>query len=140
MKAVKRARCLGLLMLVVPPGFATKFYSGPASTWVADSFGGLLYVLFWILLAVAILPRHSVVIIAGIVLGMTCTLEFLQLWHPAWLEPIRASFLGHALLGNTFSWSDFPYYLVGALSGIGLVRIWCEAKNQASGDGTGINR
>jgi len=45
---------------------------------------------------------------------VTAALEFLQLWHPALLERVRATFLGHALLGSTFAWSDFPYYAFGA--------------------------
>jgi|GEM_PF-3551116 len=40
---MKPARCLGALILLVPLGLAAKRYSGPASNWVANSFGGLLY-------------------------------------------------------------------------------------------------
>ena len=29
------------------------------------------------------------------------------------LVAIRSTFLGHALIGSTFAWSDFPYYVVG---------------------------
>jgi hypothetical protein len=54
---------------------------------------------------------------AGGVLAATCVLEFLQLWHPPLPEAARGSFLGAAILGTTFDWTDFPYYFAG--SGIG---------------------
>ena len=110
---------LATAMLLVPLGLATKFYTGPGAVWVADSAGGLLYVLFFIVLALALQPRWPAAGVALSVLAITSALEVLQLWHPPWLAPIRASFLGHALLGNTFSWMDFPYYLAGALLGLG---------------------
>jgi hypothetical protein len=103
--------------LLVPVGLATKRYTGPGAAWVSDSVGGLLYVVFFVVLALAIRPRWSPAAVALTVLAITCTLEVLQRWHPAWLAPIRAHFLGHALLGSTFAWMDFPYYLAGALLG-----------------------
>jgi hypothetical protein len=41
----------------------------------------------------------------------------MQLWHPAALTYLRGYFLGAALLGTTFSWSNFPYYFVGSAIG-----------------------
>jgi hypothetical protein len=32
--------------------------------------------------------------------------------------------VGHALIGSSFSWSDFPYYGAGALLAIAIVRIF----------------
>lgn len=48
---------------------------------------------------------------------MTCILEFLQLWHPPFLELIRSYLIGRLLIGTSFSWWDFPHYLVGCLIG-----------------------
>ena len=116
-----RPRLLHLAMatLLVPIGLATKFYTGPGAVWVADSAGGLLYVLFFIVLALALQPRWPATGVALSVLAITSALEVLQLWHPPWLAPFRVTLIGHALLGNTFSWMDFPYYLAGALLGLG---------------------
>ena len=116
--------CLLLvLVIVVPLGFATKFYAGPAEVLVRAHTGGFLYVVFWCLLALAIRPKLSPWVIGSVVLVATSVLEFLQLWHPPLLQAIRATFVGHALLGSTFSWSDFPYYLAGVLAAIGIARI-----------------
>jgi hypothetical protein len=125
-RILSRGRCLFLLFILVPAGFAAKLYTGPASVWVADSFAGLLYVVFWIVAVLAVVPTLSVVRVSFTVLVITSVLEFLQRWHPPWLEPIRSTFLGHTLLGNTFAWSDFPYYLLGAIAGAGLVIRFCR--------------
>jgi hypothetical protein len=123
---ISRIRCLLLLGILVPAGFAAKLYAGPGGAWVADSFAGLLYVVFWIIAVMVVAPTLSVFRVSVAVLAITSALEFLQRWHPAWLEPIRSTFLGHALLGNTFAWSDFPYYLLGAIAGAGLVIRFCR--------------
>jgi hypothetical protein len=111
-----------LLAALIPLGVATKLYSGPGAAWVNDSLGGVLYVVFWILLVTLLRPRWPPAPVALGVLLVTCALEVLQLWHPAWLAPVRASFIGHALLGNTFAWLDFPHYVAGALLGYALAR------------------
>jgi len=122
-----RGRYLVALAVVTPLGFLSKFYTGPGATWVADNAGGFLYVVFWIALVLALLPRLLGAAVAAGVLAATCALEFAQLWHPPLLERIRATFLGHALLGSTFAWSDFPYYFAGALVGYALsVRLEVE--------------
>jgi hypothetical protein len=121
-----RARCLVLLAVVTPLGFATKFYAGPAATWVATKSGGFLYVVFWVLVVLALFPRLSPARVSLAVFGVTSLLEFSQLWHPPGLEAVRATFLGHALIGSTFAWSDFPYYAAGALAA------WAGARRLAS--------
>ena len=115
-----RGRFLAVLAVITPLGFLTKFYSGPGAKWVADNGGGFLYVVFWIAVVLALLPQLSGAAVAAGVLAATCALEFAQLWHPPFLEAIRATFLGHALLGSTFAASDFPYYFAGALVGYAL--------------------
>ena len=121
-------RLLLILALLVPLGLATKFYSGPAEAWVHGHAGGLLYVTFWCLLVLAIWPRFSATAVAVGVFLVTSVLEFSQLWHPPPLEMVRSTFLGHALIGSTFSWSDFPYYGAGALTAVYIARI-CTSRS-----------
>jgi hypothetical protein len=125
--AQARPRYALVALLLVPLGVATKLYHGPGGSWVEGNAGGLLYVVFWILLVMAARPSLRPARVAAAVLLLTCLLELLQLWHPAWLEPIRAGFIGHALLGNTFAWLDFPHYLAGALAGWAL-SLWIRAR------------
>jgi hypothetical protein len=105
------------MIIIVPVGLYSKFYSGQAARWVNDSLGGVLYVIFWCLFAFLLLSNIKPWKIAVAVFAITCSLEFLQLWHPPFLEYFRSYFMGKILLGTTFTWSDFPYYLVGG--GIG---------------------
>jgi hypothetical protein len=49
--------CFALAALfVVPFGIATKFYGGPAASWVMDNAGSVLYVVFRILVVMAARP------------------------------------------------------------------------------------
>jgi len=127
-----RRLLLQLLAVVIFLGVASKFYAGPAQIWVRWQAGGILYVMSWMLLALLIWPMVSLRFVATTVLACTCLLEVLQLWHPAALDGIRSSFIGHALIGSTFSWWDFPNYVLGAVLGVLFVR-WARAR--ASGPG-----
>ena len=108
--------------LVIPLGLLLKFYRGPGQAWFNNSFAGVPYEIFWILLIAVLWPRWSPWRIALGVCLATCAVEGLQLWHPPWLEVLRAHLLGRLVLGTSFSWSDFPYYVVGSALGWGWVR------------------
>ncbi len=111
-----------LLIMIVPIGFFTKFYSGPAQDWISNSVGGLLYEIFWCLVLYFLFPKTRILLLAMIVLLTTCFLEFMQLWHPLFLEYLRSNFIGRTILGNAFNWMDFPYYIVGSFLGYVLLK------------------
>ena len=118
----KKLKILILLSVLVPLGFYTKFYHGPASEIVRNYLGGLLYVIFWMLVAALIFPRTSSLKIALYVLIFTIIIEFSQLWHPAFLETLRHNFIGVTILGNYFAWYDFPWYVAGAIAGYFILK------------------
>ncbi len=105
------------ILIVVPLGFASKFYAGPGAKWFNDSLGGLLYEVFWCLTISYILIKVKPWKIAISVFMITCILEFLQLWHPVFLEIIRSTFIGRTIIGTTFIPSDFIYYTIGSITG-----------------------
>ncbi len=112
------------LLVVTAAGFAAKLYRGPGEGWLNDSLAGLFYVMFWCLVAALVFPRVSARRIALVVLAVTCGLEVMQLWQPPWLQGMRSTFLGAALLGTTFVASDFVYYVIGAGAGwLGILRL-----------------
>ncbi len=78
-----------LLIVLTPLGFYTKFYQGPFDYWVNNSLGGMLYEVFWCLIVLFISPKTRPYKIALGVFIITCALETLQLWHPAFLQAIR---------------------------------------------------
>lgn len=102
------------ILIITPVGFYSKFYDGPAAQWVNDSLGGTFYVIFWCLVVYLFLPVKKIWMISVSVLVITCVLEFLQLSSHPILELLRSSFIGLTIIGSTFSWSDFPYYILGA--------------------------
>ena len=116
-----KAATLASIAVIVPAGLYSKFYRGPGAHWVNDSLDGVFYEIFWCLFLSLGLARTDPRRLAGGVLAGTCILEFLQLWHPPFLEVVRSTFLGAAVLGTTFDWTDFPYYFAG--SGIGWLRL-----------------
>jgi hypothetical protein len=123
----KRSWTVVSLLIIVPIGFYSKFYTGPAANWVNNSLSGVFYEVFWCALLFLFLDDKPW-IIATFVLMMTCLLEFLQLWHPPFLEFIRSHFLGRAVLGTSFTWSDFPYYFLGC--GVGWLWMkWLQRKS-----------
>lgn len=113
----KRVRILISLGIIIPIGFYSKFHTGPAADWANRSLGGFFYEIFWCLLIFLFSERIKPWKIAVSVLIITCGLEILQLWHPAFLEFLRSFFIGRTVLGTTFSWSDFPYYFLGSAAG-----------------------
>ena len=109
------------LIALIPMGLASKYYQGPFAAWANNSLGGVFYEMFWVLLIVLIQPKLSPGWVAFWVFVVTSSLEFAQLWKPPFLEIIRATLLGRLLLGTTFSWWDFPYYIIGCgLAWLGL--------------------
>jgi len=112
-----------LLIVIVPIGIYTKFYTGPANDWVSNSMGGLIYEIFWCLVVSLFFPLIKPGKIAFWVFITTCLLEFLQLLHHPFLEVLRSNFIGRTVFGNSFNWMDFPYYVAGSISGWYLLKI-----------------
>ena len=110
------------LLLITPLGFYTKYYSGPASQWVHNSMGGILYVLFWSLFVSLFIAKPPVFKIATIVFLLTCIIELLQLWQPAFLMHLRSTFIGRTILGTSFSPFDFLHYFLGFILSIVLLK------------------
>jgi len=103
------------LLIIIPLGFATKFYHGIYANWVNNSLCGIFYEIFWCLVIFFIFFRLSPFKIAIVVFIVTSGLEFTQLWKAPFLEAIRKNFIGRTLIGNSFIWTDFLYYLVGCI-------------------------
>lgn len=119
-----RKRIIFSLFIVTPLGFIFKLYHGPGHWWFNNYGAGLLYEIFWCLIIFFFTPnRRTAMTIVLWVFGITCSLEILQLWHPWFLELIRSTFLGKALIGTSFSWWDFPHYAVGCVFGWILMRL-----------------
>lgn len=113
---LKRQWILLSLFIVTPLGLLCELYRGFNMRWFQDYGVGVMYEIFWCLAVFFFKPRkQSISKITLVVFVITCCVEVSQLWHPWFLQQIRSTFLGNALLGNTFTWWDFPHYLLGCL-------------------------
>jgi len=118
------------IIFVVPLGFYSKLYTGIGHEWVNNKFGGVLYEIFWCLVFFILLPKSKPMGIALWVFIITCLLEFVQLLSNNLLEIIRSNFIGQTLIGNSFSWTDFPYYIAGSIVGYLILRFMNKYKLQ----------
>jgi len=83
-------------------------YPGDALWALAVFFG-------WMLLC----PRKGVWGLAGLAFATSCLVEISQLYQSPWLNAIRATTLGHCVLGSTFAWQDILAYAAGISIGVG---------------------
>ena len=112
---------LTLVIILIPIGLLTKAYSGIGSEFVSNHLGGVIYVIFFIVLASLLFPKASPIKISLIVLCITCLLEFSQLIQNDFLTSLRIHFLIRSLIGSVFNSCDFLFYFVSALIGYGIL-------------------
>lgn len=100
-----------------------RYYRGWGDYWIRFFLTGVIYVIFWCMVLFFFWPqRKNIVRIPVVVFIVTCFLEFLQLWKVEFLQQFRATLIGAALIGTDFVWLQFPYYVLGALVSMLLLR------------------
>lgn len=82
---------------------------------VHDFTGDLLWgaMIFW--WVGALLPSARPAARALLALAVCFAVEISQLYHPGWLDAIRATTLGHLVLGADYDARDLLAYLAGVL-------------------------
>jgi glycopeptide antibiotics resistance protein len=105
------------LIFLVPLGYIVRFSTGLGAAWIHDALGAVAYEVFWIVFVLFLVPTASLFPTAAGVCLATCAIELLQLWQPPWLQAIRATLPGRLVLGNSFTWTDFPVYFIGCFIG-----------------------
>ena len=120
MKKKNKIRLITFLsiLIITPLGFYSKFYKGLFEFWVNNSLCGVFYEIFWCLIVFLFFQKIKPKMIALLIFLITCLVEFSQLWHPHFLEVIRNTFIGRTILGTSFVWTDFLYYLIGCFLGL----------------------
>jgi hypothetical protein len=118
------------LAILTPVGLSTKIYTGFGREWVNNYAGDILYEIFWCLLVFWFIPKQKAIVTIPLrVLAITCAIEVFQLWYAPIPISIRSSLIWKLLLGTSFSWWDFPHYLLGCLLGwLWLSLIWYGTK------------
>lgn len=124
----------GLLVLVtIALGLASRRWPGLFPAVLEKYPGDSLWaqMVYW--LAAIVLPGASVRRLAAAALAIAWGVEFSQLWHPPWLDAIRATTPGHLVLGSAFGVVDLLAYAVGIVLVAGLDALMCGALRRRGG-------
>jgi hypothetical protein len=129
--AITRARIKVLLCLAIATSLGYwmwRYYRGCAQNLIRFYISSIVYEIIWCLVFFFFWPRRAnIVRIPLIVFIATCLLEFLQLWKAEFLQTIRATLVGAALIGTDFVWQQFPFYVLGSAISVFLLAILADS-------------
>lgn len=89
--------------------------SGLLAPVARDVIGDTLYAVMMVWIAGAFAPRLSPRQRWAVAVGLCVAIELSQLYHAPALDAIRATLLGHLVLGSSFDWRDLWVYAGGSL-------------------------
>ena len=115
---MKRLDYLGLAIVVIILGLASRRFRGELPTFVGEYSGDALWALMVYLLVSTLLPGQRMISRGTVALGLAFLVEVSQLYHATWIDAIRATRLGGLVLGFGFLWTDFVCYTVGVATGV----------------------
>ena len=129
MRQRNSSRLACALLLIIPLGFLAKYALAPVTPFgrfLCYYGAAVFYEVFWVLVLQLVFVRWPAWRCGVITFLATCALEFTQRWHAGWLERVRATLIGQALLGSVFDPNDFFAYLFGSLLGVALLHVLCR--------------
>ncbi len=109
-----------VVLLVIPVGLLARSLRAGADAatlpgFLATYMGDALWPIMFFFLGRVVFPLANRWPLAAFTLGLTLTLEFGQLWQPAWLQWLREQPVIGFILGNSFVWSDVVCLVVGSV-------------------------
>jgi hypothetical protein len=81
----------------------------------------------------AMWPQVGMALRAMLAYAVCAAVEVSQLIHVPWLDAVRATRLGHLVLGSDFDGRDLLAYAIGVLGAVGLERL---LRNSSAVEGT----
>ncbi len=117
--------------LVIGIGLLWRSKLLPLPQFVAKYGGDSLWALVVFLCFGFAFPRGSTPRLAMVAVGFAWSVEFLQLYHAPWIDGIRATRLGHLVLGNVFNSPDLLAYAVGVGLGAWAERAFLKERQKA---------
>lgn len=121
MKSGVRQRHRGWLLfsivLVIAAGLASRSF--PLLPAFLGAYpGDALWALMVFLMIAFIRPAMALPVLACLALATAFLVEASQLYQAPWITAIRATTLGHLVLGTGFQWFDLCAYTVGVAFGV----------------------
>lgn len=110
------------LCATIAIGLAWRSQLSPLTPFLKKYGGVALWamMLYWIVRCSA--PSMRKWTSAALTLAISFLVEIAQLYHAPWIDAIRATRLGAAILGSVFHWPDFPAYTAGVILALLLDR------------------
>jgi Protein of unknown function (DUF2809) len=90
--------------------------------------GDALYALMMFCAVGFAFPSAPILRNAAYALAWCFGVEFGQLYHAPWIDSIRATTLGHLVLGSYFGWLDLVAYVVGVIIGMACEWLWTSRR------------
>ncbi len=112
------------LALVIGLGLLSRAggVRGRLPGFVAEYAGDVLWAVAAFLGVRLLAPRWPTARVAAVAGAVAVAVEASQLYHPPWLDRVRADPVAHLFLGDTFAWSDLACYAAGVGLGVALDR------------------
>ena len=110
-KDVVRTRRIACLV-----GIVVLLIAGPLSRRIpglSKEVGDALWAMMVFVVCRLLMPRKRLRLIALLAFVISVADECSQLYSAPWLDAIRATILGHLILGQGFLWDDIAAYLLG---------------------------
>ena len=121
-EARSRGRLALAVLVVIAAGLASRrfpLFPAALGKYPGDALWALMIFLGLAFLRPQLAPRR----LAGIALAICYAVEFAQLIQVPWLNSIRATRLGHLVLGSGFDRWDLGAYAIGVLAGVALLGV-----------------
>ena len=104
-----------LLIFCIWLAFATRLHANWFWPMVAKYGGDTIWAGQCVFLLRIVFPRTSLLTLACVNYALGVLVEISQLYHAVWIDSLRSTVIGEALLGLGFLWSDIACYAVGTL-------------------------
>jgi uncharacterized membrane protein YccC len=113
-----------LMIVVIVLGLASRHWRHLLPAILQKNAGDGLWALMVFVLLGFLFPTRSTAWTASIAAIISACDEFSQAYHTPSLDAIRATTLGHLILGSDFAWTDMLDYAIGILIGAALEIAW----------------
>jgi hypothetical protein len=123
-----KAQCVGLAVLTVALGLASRRYPAAFPAVVARYGGDALWaaMVFWLVALLRSGMTSARVALAAFAIALA--VEGSQLYHAPWIDAVRGTRLGALALGQGFLWSDLVSYAVGVVLAA-VLDVWLTRRN-----------
>jgi hypothetical protein len=119
-----KLRYLAATSFVMVVGLASREFPGLLPKALGKYPGDALWAMMVFFGLGTLLPTRRTLQLASLALSISYAVELSQLYHAPWIDGIRATTLGHLVLGSTFNWPDLVAYTGGVVIGAVLDRAW----------------